>query len=425
MAPSDPSSSRTRIFVMLALVVAGEAIFGLPFIVARIFRPTLLDVFGITNLQLGAAFSVYGIVALISYFFGGPLADRFSARRLMCAALLTTGAGGVVFAQVQDLGTLQLLYGFWGVTTILLFWAAMIRATREWGGEDEQGRAFGLLDGGRGLFAAVLASATVALFASLLPGDPATATDAQRAAALGQVIWVFTVMNAAAAVLVWFCVPEPEAPPEQQDGDEFDWSQVGEVLRNRAVWLQGLIVIAAYVGFKGTDDLGLYARDVFGYDDVEAAQLGTIAFWVRPFSAIGAGLLGDRLGATRTIVAGFGLMVVGHGVMALGILQPSMTWALTMTVLVTCVGVYGIRGLYFAIFEDADVSSEVTGTAVGVVSIVGYTPDIFMGPWMGWLTDTFPGALGHQYLYASLSAAAAVGIVCTLLFQRLATARSD
>jgi hypothetical protein len=43
---------------MFALVMAGEAIFGLPFLVARNFRLTLLDVFGISNLQLGTSFSV-------------------------------------------------------------------------------------------------------------------------------------------------------------------------------------------------------------------------------------------------------------------------------------------------------------------------------------------------------------------------------
>ncbi len=75
---------------MFALVVAGEAIFGLPFLVARIFRPTLLDVFGITNLQLGTAFSVYGVVAMLLYFPGGTLADRFSARMMMSDALVDT-----------------------------------------------------------------------------------------------------------------------------------------------------------------------------------------------------------------------------------------------------------------------------------------------------------------------------------------------
>ena len=65
--PSLPSSGAT-LAAALALVVAGEAVFGLPFVVARVFRPTVLDVFGITNLQLGAAFSVYGVVAMLESF---------------------------------------------------------------------------------------------------------------------------------------------------------------------------------------------------------------------------------------------------------------------------------------------------------------------------------------------------------------------
>ena len=90
-------------------MAAGEAVFLLPFALARVFRPTFLDVFQITNLQLGAAFSVYGIVAVGAYFFGGPLADRFSARRLMTVALLSTAAGGVVLAGVPSPGMMNAL----------------------------------------------------------------------------------------------------------------------------------------------------------------------------------------------------------------------------------------------------------------------------------------------------------------------------
>ena len=63
-----------------ALIIAGESVFLLPFVMARVFRPTLLEVFDLTNLELGTAYSVYGIVAMAAYFFGGPLADRFPAR---------------------------------------------------------------------------------------------------------------------------------------------------------------------------------------------------------------------------------------------------------------------------------------------------------------------------------------------------------
>ncbi|WP_273454113.1 MFS transporter, partial [Nevskia ramosa] len=154
-----------RTIAMFALIIAGEAVFMLPFVVARVFRSAFLAVFGLSNLLLGSAFSVYGIVAMVSYLLGGPLADRFAARTLITVALVATAAGGVVFALIPSIPMLIALYGYWGLTTILLFWAALIRATREWGAEDAQGRAYGVLDGGRGLLAALLASAAVVVFA--------------------------------------------------------------------------------------------------------------------------------------------------------------------------------------------------------------------------------------------------------------------
>lgn len=63
------SKPSLRVYTLLALILAGESIFFLPFVIARIFRPTLLAVFNITNTQLGAFFSMYGIVAMASYFF--------------------------------------------------------------------------------------------------------------------------------------------------------------------------------------------------------------------------------------------------------------------------------------------------------------------------------------------------------------------
>ena len=85
--------------------------------------------------------------------------------------------------------------------------------------------------------------------------------------------------------------------------------------------------------------------------------------------------------------------------------------------------VFGLRGLYFAIFGQAGVPAALTGTAVGIVSLVGYTPDIFMGPLNGYLTDTYPGALGHQYFFAVLAAFAALGLICTGLFSRVTRMR--
>ena len=138
-------------FRILLLVTAGEGVFILPFVLARIFRPTFLDVFQLDNLQLGTLYSTYGVVALISYLYGGTLADRFQPRILMGTALVMTSIGGFLMSTFPSFYSLQILYGFWGFSTTFLFWAAMIKATRNWGGEQSQGKAFGFLEGGRGI----------------------------------------------------------------------------------------------------------------------------------------------------------------------------------------------------------------------------------------------------------------------------------
>jgi sugar phosphate permease len=177
-----------RILHMLVLILAGEMIFSLPFHTARFFRPTLLDTFGFSNTELGDAFAVYGVTAMLSYFPGGALADRFTARKLMSLSLLATAAGGLYMATFPGFLPMTLLYGYWGITTIFLFWAAMIRATREWGGRESQGVAFGILDGGRGLVAAGFAMFAVFVLAVHLPAEVLQASAESRREGLRNVI---------------------------------------------------------------------------------------------------------------------------------------------------------------------------------------------------------------------------------------------
>lgn len=416
-----------RGLILLALIAAGEAVFFLPFVLARVFRPTMLDVFGITNLELGTAFSLYGVVAMAAYFAGGPLADRFSARRLMTLALLATGLGGIVLAGFPPPRTMNVLWAFWGMTTILLFWAAMIRATREWGGRSRQGRAYGLLDGGRGLLAALVASVSVAVFASLLPGEASSATPEERAAAFRGVIWVFTWITLGIGALVWLLVPDSTPggePGDPQNPQKLSLTGVRAACRMPAVWLQAIIVVCAYTGYKATDDFSLLSRDALGFDDVQASTIGTLAFWIRAAAAIAAGFLGDRIDASRVIVWGFAILIGGCLLIASGILVPGPAWMLIATIVTASVGIYALRGVYFALLAEGAVPLAHTGSAAGVVSVLGFTPDVFMGPLMGVLLDNSPGLPGHQHVFAAVAGFGAIGLLAALAFRRV-TARGQ
>jgi nitrate/nitrite transporter NarK len=415
------SASGRRALTLIALIAAGEAAFFLPFLLARVFRPTVLEVFAITNLELGTAYGVYGSVAMFAYIGGGPLADRFGARNLLTIALLTTAAGGALLMTVPTLSTLILLYAYWGVTTIALFWAPLIKATRDWGGVTEQGVAFGLLDGGRGLLAAIVASLMVALFAWLLPADAATASFAELSAALRQIIVLLFAMTVCMALVLWLLLPatKPTSQPDSTQPSRLNLQGLRHVLRIPTVWLQAIIILCAYVGFKSVDDFSLYANQVLGVDQVEAAGLGTLSLWVRPVAAVAAGFAADRFGAGRMTILSFAAMTLGGAVLASGIITQGVYALFLFTVVGTSLGIYALRGLYFAIMQEGRVPLAITGSAVGLVSLIGYTPDVFMGPLMGYLLDRSPGAIGHQHVFMVLTGFAIVGLATSIVFHRM------
>ncbi|GAA4455040.1 MFS transporter [Novipirellula rosea] len=403
---------------MLALVIAGEAIFFLPFVIARVFRPTLLEVFGISNLELGYAFSAYGVIAMLAYFPGGPLADAFAPRKMMTLALLSTSLGGLALAAIPSITMMKWLYAYWGLTTILLFWAAMIRATREIGGETYSGTAFGILDGGRGLVAAATGSVAVLVYSWLLQGDSDAASIAERTAAFRQVILVFTGITLASGGLVWFAV-RSDLSDTMTSEPRITWAGVLAVLKMPAVALQAVIIVCAYVGYKGLDDISLYAREVLGYDEVAAAHTSTMSMWIRPVAAIAAGIVADRSRISRITALSFLVVAIGCGSIAFGVFKPGMNAVFFGTIIATSAAVFALRGLYFAIMQEGNVPFHYTGTAVGVVSAIGYTPDVFMGPMMGKLLDDSPGALGHQHLFAVVALFALIGMVASLVFSML------
>lgn len=416
---SSRRAALSRMMGMASLIIAAEAIFTLPYHVARFFRPTLLEALGLDNTELGLVQSAYGIVAMLAYFPGGPLADLFPARKLLTASLVMTGAGGFYFATLPSFEGLWLLFAFWGLTTILLFWAALIRATREWGEPTRQGRAYGLLDAGRGLLAAAMATLAVGIFALFFPADPAAFTDAERAEAIRSVILFYTGVTLAAAAMAWFFVEEPGsalATGGASRSDGFSAARVKQVFLMPRVWLLAVIIVCAYVGYKGIDYYSLFAVDVYGMSEVEGARLSAMGAWVRPVAALGFGLLGDRIRSSRATILGFVLLLLGYGLSAAMETGPATAWVFFANVFITSAAVYGLRGVYFALLEEGAVPAAATGTAVGIVSVLGYSPDVFFSVLAGWLIDTYPGDLGYRYFCGIILGFAFVGLAASVKF---------
>lgn len=145
-------------------------------------------------------------------------------------------------------------------------------------------------------------------------------------------------------------------------------------------------------------------------------MLNPISLWIRAIVAISAGYFADRFKGTKIIIVSFALTVLGGLFIGFGILD-QLSVSVFINLALTMIGVYGVRAIYFAIMDEAGIPLVYTGTTVGIVSVIGFTPDIFMGPWMGQLLDKNPGVVGHQNVFLLLALFSFIGLFVSILFR--------
>ena len=401
------------------LILSGELIFLLPYVLARVFRPTFLEVFNLNNLQLGTLFSVYGTIALLSYVYGGVISDRFQPKKLIATSLFCTALGGVVLASFPSYFILKILYGYWGFTTVFLFWGSMIKATRVWGGTNNQGKAFAFLDGGRGLVAASMGSLGVLIFSIFLIGDIETSSLIDRKEAFRYVILFSSFIVFLTGFIVLFFMERNKKENLENIIVLNSYSNIKKVLKIESVWLIMIIIISAYIGYKVTDIYSLYASEVMQFNQIEAANIGSLQLYLRPLVCLIVAMVADKSSYIRMIIIGFSTMMIGSSLFAFGIVQLNMNFIFYFSLLIVATGTYSIRALYFSIMQEGRIPLILTGTAVGLISVVGYTPDIFATPMIGYLLDNYPGILGHQYVFTILVVFSVFGLMASIKFATL------
>jgi len=396
-------------------MLAAESIYILPYVLARVFRPTFLDVFNLTNLKLGGLFSIYGIVAFFSYLYGGVLADRYSPRKLLSISLIFTSLGGLVMMTYPSYFVMQLLFAYWGFTTVFIFWAPMLKATRSIGGLKKQGKTFSFLDGGRGIVASSIGLIGVFIFSILITKDVSSLTLSEK-----QEVFKYVIGASSLIVFIIGIVVYTYLRIELKDDEKIgNIKSLLELAKLKSVWLISFIILCAYMGYKITDIYSLYASEVMLFDEINAARVGALQQYLRPIVCISIAFFTDKNGNINNILIGFFVMMVGSILFASGLIKVSMNMLFIISLIIVASGTYAIRGLYFSILKDGKIPYILSGSAIGLISIVGYSPDIFATPLYGYILDNYPGIRGHQYVYLILFLSSLIGIYVCLKFKKI------
>lgn len=82
-------------------------------------------------------------------------------------------------------------------------------------------------------------------------------------------------------------------------------------------------------------------------------------------------------------------------------------------------GTYSLRGLYFAIIEETKIPIQLTGTLVGIISVVGFTPDIFMSLFVGYMLGENPTIIEYENLYSLFTLIPIIGLFAAFGFRKV------
>jgi nitrate/nitrite transporter NarK len=396
-------SALRHALTMVILCVSGGTIYNVVYIFEVYYIPTQ-QALDLTKSQMGTLMGVFGAVSLLSYSPGGWLADRVSSRKLITLAMLLTGGTGFYYATFPSYPVALALHAFWGATIALIFWNAMIRATRNWAPSSQQGRAFGVLEAGRGLAGIIPASILLGVFSWL----------GSTRMALATVISSWSAIIVLCGVAAWF-VLEDDIPSKKAktDGEKpkVGWKEVIQVLKMPAVWLIAIVIMAANTGFWATYFFTPYATEVFLLSVAAAGLLSVGRIWMNPIAPFVAGFIGDRFGIAKSAAVLLLIMMVSFGFFSITPAKPSLLPLVIFNVALAALSIYALRGIYFALLDEQGIPKAVTGTAAGAASVIGFTPDIYMPVLSGAILDSFPGLPGYRILFGGAGVVGALGVI--------------
>lgn len=409
MADSNqpPAKSGLRhTLTMVVLCLAGGTIFNVVYVFEIYYLPTQ-QALDLTKAQMGMLMGVFGATSLLSYGPGGWLADRFSSRKLITLAMLLTGGSGFYYATFPSFPVALALHAFWGMSISLVFWNAMIRSTRNWASSGGQGRAFGFLESGRGLFGTLGSTVLLGVFTWLGSTQMALAT----------VIVSWSAIICLCGVAAWFVLEDdvPAGRSETKKPSKVGWHEVVLVLRMPAVWLIAIVINATNSGFWATYYFTPYASEVFLLSVATAGMISVGRNWLNPIAPFVSGFVADRFGISRTSTVLLLIVAVSFGLFAVTPAKATLLPLVLANGATAALAIYALRGIYFALLDEQRVPAAVTGTAAGIASLIGFMSDIYMPVLSGAILDAYPGKVGYRFLFGATSAIAATGALAALI----------
>lgn len=409
------ASTRAKWLRFLVLILGGGTIYKLASLKDAFYIP-MQENMGLTHTEIGTLLSANAIVATALFVVGGFLADRFDTRKLIPLGLIGAGSLGLYMATFPGYSQMLIIFSLLAVCADCIYWPALLKAIRNLGDDDEQGRMFGFLEGGRGVIDTLVAFSALGVFIAMGSG----------AVGLKSAILFYSLIDIGVGLLTWFLLKggRQEAAATETVG----LAGLLEAARVPGIWLVSLNVFMVYVVYCGLTYFIPYLKEMYQLPVALIGAYGIInQYFLKVFGGPAGGFMADKgfKSASRYLKWAFLALLPLMGLILAVPTGATFIYAAMAATLSFALVIFTMRGVFWAPMSEVGIPSRITGSAFGIGCLIGYAPGMFAYVIYGAILDRFPGGQGYTYVFGLMSVLAVIGFMVSSLLHASVSKRSE
>lgn len=392
---------------LIILISMGSSVVYTPMYLKNIFYDPLMQAIGCSNADLGMMVSMYGIAAVVCYLPSGIVADKFRMRTLATVGFVGTAALTFVYAALPSLVVCYIIFLGMGVTSILIWWGTRYKVIRLCCEENEYSQKIGIsysIYGLAGLVVGLVNTAIVASFADAVTGVRVMIVF------LGAILLIMGVLS-------YILIPDFKGEISQNSG-LFDLKDAVEAFKWPGVIWAALTMFFVYSVYQGATYTTPYMTQAFGADDTLVNVIGLIrTYGIGLLAGPVVGWLATKIkSASKAMVICFLLSI---GLLIGFIIMPTTAGVVVVASMVVLFGftTYGAFSIGSSPLSEIKMPMRIFGTATGLLSVIGFMPDMFIHAWYGSMIDA-KGLDAYPQIFGIETALAVIGIFCLAMLLR-------
>lgn len=380
--------------------------YSIPYI-KSIFYDGMLELTGVSNAQLGILMTIYGLGEVITPGIGGIIAEKYDYKKIILFFSMITSAACMLMAIVPSFQMTLIVWGILVFSTLFMIWGTWFKALRLLGPDSMQGRINGLFYGLGGLGYVVVN--TISLYSYNIFAK------ASVASGMKAVFATFSALSFVLGIAVYFMLKYAGTFDQSHEEEAMETgsilSELKIVARERGVWYFGGALFCMYSTNIAIQYFTPYFTNVLGAAVVFSGFLAIIrSYGMRAIGAPLGGVLADRIGSIAKVIIA---TTIGSLVLILlVIMMPLQLKTVTiLTIIMLLVSLFNNLGcgIQYAIVAETGIKKKYTAAAVGLGSMIGFSPDVFQHVLFGNFLDKY-GNAGYTYIFIYGAATAALGI---------------